>query len=395
MNRIEYIHKKHYIHRDIKPENFMTGRKEFKAVLYLIDFGLSKKYIDPKTGKHVKYKDNHRLNGTARFASIHALEGYELSRRDDLESLCYVLVYLLKGNLPWTRLKNKNKYEKYKIILNMKKKMSEDILIGDKNNQEFIDFIKYCRELKFEESPDYNYLRGLMIKSISKNNKVFDNLGSSTKNDSFEYSLNGLSSNKLNRNKRTCSVKRVKINLVSNKLLNANKRNEITDYDNKIINETKSGSLAYIGKKVRNYSSYKKSDFKNYQRLCDYNKKKQNSFNDSDISDEVAANNIKFISVKYINNISTNNNNNINDNNKNDNINNNDTNQVINKKKTTFRDNGSTASSSNENKKYSLTKLDLIKKGLGIEPKKIQMKKEEEDLEKNEEDNKDDGCIIL
>ena len=247
----------------------MTGRKEFKAVLYLIDFGLSKKYIDPKTGKHVKYKDNHRLNGTARFASIHALEGYELSRRDDLESLCYVLVYLLKGNLPWTRLKNKNKYEKYKIILNMKKKMSEDILIGDKNNQEFIDFIKYCRELKFEESPDYNYLRGLMIKSISKNNKVFDNLGSSTKNDSFEYSLNGLSSNKLNRNKRTCSVKRVKINLVSNKLLNANKRNEITDYDNKIINETKSGSLAYIGKKVRNYSSYKKSDFKNYQRLCD------------------------------------------------------------------------------------------------------------------------------
>ena len=394
MNRIEYIHKKHYIHRDIKPENFMTGRKEFKAVLYLIDFGLSKKYIDPKTGKHVKYKDNHRLNGTARFASIHALEGYELSRRDDLESLCYVLVYLLKGNLPWTRLKNKNKYEKYKIILNMKKKMSEDILIGDKNNQEFIDFIKYCRELKFEESPDYNYLRGLMIKSISKNNKVFDNLGSSTKNDSFEYSLNGLSSNKLNRNKRTCSVKRVKINLVSNKLLNANKRNEITDYDNKIINETKSGSLAYIGKKVRNYSSYKKSDFKNYQRLCDYNKKKQNSFNDSDISDEVAANNIKFISVKYINNISTNNNNK-NDSNKNDSINNNDANQVINKKKTAFRDNGSTASSSNENKKYSLTKLDLIKKGLGIEPKKTQMKKEEEDLEKNEEDNKDDGCIIL
>ena len=372
----------------------MTGRKEFKAVLYLIDFGLSKKYIDPKTGKHVKYKDNHRLNGTARFASIHALEGYELSRRDDLESLCYVLVYLLKGNLPWTRLKNKNKYEKYKIILNMKKKMSEDILIGDKNNQEFIDFIKYCRELKFEESPDYNYLRGLMIKSISKNNKVFDNLGSSTKNDSFEYSLNGLSSNKLNRNKRTCSVKRVKINLVSNKLLNANKRNEITDYDNKIINETKSGSLAYIGKKVRNYSSYKKSDFKNYQRLCDYNKKKQNSFNDSDISDEVAANNIKFISVKYINNISTNNNNK-NDTNKNDSINNNDANQIINKKKTAFRDNGSTASSSNENKKYSLTKLDLIKKGLGIEPKKTQMKKEEEDLEKNEEDNKDDGCIIL
>ena len=254
----------------------MTGRKEFKDVLYLIDFGLSKKYVDPKTGEHIKYKDNHRLNGTARFASIHALEGYELSRRDDLESLCYVLVYLLKGNLPWSRIKNKNKYEKYKIILNMKKKMSEDILIGDKNNQEFIDFMKYCRELKFEEKPDYNYLRGLMLKCISKNSKINDNLSSTTKNNLFEHSLASLSQNKINRSKRIVSVKRVKINLVSNKLLNANKRNQKTDYDNKIINETKSGTLAYIGKKVRNYSSYKKSDFKNYQRSCDYNHKKKN-----------------------------------------------------------------------------------------------------------------------
>jgi serine/threonine protein kinase len=217
----------------------MMGRNEFNDVLYLIDFGLSKKYIDPKTGEHVKFKNNHRLNGTARFASIHALEGYELSRRDDLESLCYVLVYLLKGNLPWTRIKNKNKYEKYKVILNMKKKMSEDILIGDKNNSEFIDFLKYCRNLKFEEAPDYNYLRGLMTKCISKNNKINDIMGS--KNDIFEHSLIiDTSLNKIYKNKkRTCSVKRVKINLVSNKLLNANKRNEITDLDNKIINETK------------------------------------------------------------------------------------------------------------------------------------------------------------
>ena len=93
------------------------------------------------------------------------------------------------------------------------------------------------------------------------------------------------------------------------------------------------------------------------------------------------ANNIKFISIKCINNISTNNFN--------------DVNQIINKKKTTFKDNVSTASSSNENKKYSLTKLDLIKKGLGIEPKKTQMVKGEENLEKNDEENKDDGCIIL
>ena len=360
----------------------MMGRNEFNDVLYLIDFGLSKKYIDPKTGKHVKFKNNHRLNGTARFASIHALEGYELSRRDDLESLCYVLVYLLKGNLPWTRIKNKNKYEKYKVILNMKKKMSEDILIGDKNNSEFIDFLKYCRNLKFEEAPDYNYLRGLMTKCISKNNKINDIMGS--KNDIFEHSLIiDTSLNKIYKNKkRTCSVKRVKINLVSNKLLNANKRNEITDIDNKIINETKSGTLAYIGKKVRNYSCYKKSDLKFYQKLYE-SKKKQTSFNDSSDDDDVnVANNLKFISIKYINNFSTNNCN--------------DANQNINKKKTTFKDNASTASSSNENKKYSLTKLDLIKKGLGIEPKKTQMiKTNEENAEKIDEENKEDGCIIL
>lgn len=252
----------------------MNGRNEFNDVLYLIDFGLSKKYIDPKTGEHVKFKNNHRLNGTARFASIHALEGYELSRRDDLESLGYVLVYLLKGNLPWTRIKNKNKYEKYKVILNMKKKMSEDILIGDKNNSEFIDFLKYCRNLKFEEAPDYNYLRGLMTKCISKNNKINDIMGS--KNDIFEHSLIiDTSLNKIYKNKkRTCSAKRVKINLVSNKLLNANKRNEITDLDNKIINETKSGTLAYIGKKVRNYSCYKKSDLKFYQKLYESKRNK-------------------------------------------------------------------------------------------------------------------------
>lgn len=117
------MHNKFYIHRDVKPENFMNGRKEYKDVLYLIDFGLCKRYKDPKTGEHVKYINNRRLNGTARYASIHALEGYESSRRDDLEGLCYVLVYFLNGHLPWGRIKNKNKQERYKLILNMKKKL--------------------------------------------------------------------------------------------------------------------------------------------------------------------------------------------------------------------------------------------------------------------------------
>ena len=375
----------------------MTGRKEYKDVLYLIDFGLSKKYIDLKTGEHVKYKNNHRLNGTARFASVHALEGYELSRRDDLESICYVLIYLLKGSLPWSRIKNKNKYEKYKIILTMKRKMSEDILIGDNNNQEFIEFVKYCRGLKFEEEPDYNYLRGLMIKSIEKNNKIKDNLGKYIKNDIFENSFCNISQNKIDRNKRTCSMKKIRNNLVvSNKLLNANKRNEITDFDNKKINETKSGTLAYIGKKVRNYSSYKKNDLKEFPRLLEL-KKKQKEKNESNNSSENEANNIKFIDVKCLKDKPNNNNTNKKKNNNNKNNNNNDyiTNlKVINKNKTIYKDNASTASSTNENKKYSLTKLDLIKKGLGIEPRKAQIR-EDINIENNDGENKDDGCIIL
>ena len=121
----------------------MSGKKEYKDVLYLIDFGLSKKYRDPKTMEHVKFINNRRLNGTARYASIHALEGYETSRRDDLEELCYVLIYFLNGHLPWERVKNRNKQERYKIILNMKKKITEENLVGDKNNTEYIEFVKY------------------------------------------------------------------------------------------------------------------------------------------------------------------------------------------------------------------------------------------------------------
>ena len=93
----------------------MTGRKEYKEVLYLIDYGLSKRYIDSKTGEHIKYKNNHKLNGTARYASIHALEGYELSRRDDLQSLAYMLIYLVKGYLPWDNLNVKKSEEKIKL----------------------------------------------------------------------------------------------------------------------------------------------------------------------------------------------------------------------------------------------------------------------------------------
>jgi len=101
IQRIEYIHSKSYIHRDIKPENFLMGLGKKSNVAYVIDFGLSKKYRDTKTLQHIPYRENKNLTGTARYASINAHLGIEQSRRDDLEAIGYVLLYLSKGFLPW------------------------------------------------------------------------------------------------------------------------------------------------------------------------------------------------------------------------------------------------------------------------------------------------------
>ena len=115
LNRIEYIHKHHYLHRDIKPENFVVGCGDKSNILYLIDYGLCKKYKDPKTHQHIPYKENRNFTGTARYVSIYTHLGIEQSRRDDLESIGYVLVFFLKGMLPWQGIKgHQDKYEKIK-----------------------------------------------------------------------------------------------------------------------------------------------------------------------------------------------------------------------------------------------------------------------------------------
>jgi serine/threonine protein kinase len=101
IQRIEYMHSKSYIHRDIKPENFLLGLGKKSNIIYIIDFGLSKKYRDTKTLQHIPYRENKNLTGTARYASINAHLGIEQSRRDDLEAVGYVLIYLAKGFLPW------------------------------------------------------------------------------------------------------------------------------------------------------------------------------------------------------------------------------------------------------------------------------------------------------
>lgn len=167
IRRIEVIHSQHYLHRDIKPDNFLIGFKKKAHVIHAIDFGLAKRFEDPKTLRHVTYKQHYGLIGTARFASLNSHLGVEMSRRDDLESVFYVMVYFLKGMLPWQGLKGVSKKEKYQKILERKLNMHTDMLCRG-IPEEFIFFINYARSLGFDEKPDYEYLKELVREMIHR-----------------------------------------------------------------------------------------------------------------------------------------------------------------------------------------------------------------------------------
>ncbi|MDC1215761.1 protein kinase, partial [bacterium] len=160
VSRIEYVHSKSFIHRDVKPDNFLMGLGKRANQVNIIDFGLAKKYRDPKSHQHIPYRENKNLTGTARYASINTHLGIEQSRRDDLESLGYVLMYFLRGSLPWQGLKAATKKQKYEKI--SEKKMSTPIEVLCKGfPPEFVTYFQLCRSLRFEDKPDYSYVRKL------------------------------------------------------------------------------------------------------------------------------------------------------------------------------------------------------------------------------------------
>jgi len=155
--RIEYLHSRGVVHRDIKPENFMWGVQSKRHHIYLIDFGLSKRYFDQG---HVQQSQKQSLTGTARYASINAHRGLEQSRRDDLEAIGHMLMYFLRSSLPWSGLDAKNKKEKYQKIKE-KKETTElsDLCAG--HPEAFQAYLAYARNLGFKDRPDYTKLKGL------------------------------------------------------------------------------------------------------------------------------------------------------------------------------------------------------------------------------------------
>ena len=300
---LEYIHEKHIIHRDIKPDNF-TMDYEKGTTLYLLDFGLAKQYRSSKTLEHYPMKKNKKLTGTARYASINALRGNDQSRRDDLESIGYVLIYLLKGVLPWQGIDAKTKEEKYAKIL-YKKEITPPEELCNGYPDELVNYLKYTKNLEYEEDPKYDYLIELFEKiiKVDLNEMIdyrYDWIISREKKEKDNDKKNNISliSDDINKSKDRINIST--LNNVNNTTLGFKEIGEeikknVENVENKLITNNNQNININISININNNNNnininndnkneIEKKDKKNNKNKKKENKKKDDEEEDNDIN---------------------------------------------------------------------------------------------------------------
>ena len=171
IDRIQFIHSNYLLHLDIKPSNFLFGKSD-NSLIYIIDFGMAKKYRSSRTGKHIKFSKNNYFAGNLKYSSINTMKGIQPSRRDDLESLGYMIIDLFQ-QLPWENLKCNNDSDLVQKIYTAKSLLSIKMLCKDLP-KEMNEYMIYVKSLKFEEEPNYIYLTRIFELILKKINKIND-----------------------------------------------------------------------------------------------------------------------------------------------------------------------------------------------------------------------------